>query len=216
MTISNSSQPKMEIFHPIETQSQIVLSYDDLTNLIKEFVFYMDSQNQTFVVEDESIGANNKTVYSEIFNTMTFYMAKYGLPSEFPNDVDIFQKESSTIQCNTTGASKVKESLIEETSSFWLEGVLQTTFGILGIVGNLFALKIFCGKGNKFGTLFYKLLTCLLIVQTCFLGSSIGIYWGLSAKTNFTFNKMLLNGLYPMSFAMLHASTILTILLAWY
>ena len=212
----NSNLPKMEITHPTETESQIVLSYGDLWDWIIGFVYYMDSHNQTSNVENviDSIVANNETVYRKILHSMLGYMAKYGFPNEFPDDVNIFLKDTPSIKCNRTILSKDEESLTEGTS-FWLEGICLTTVAVFGIIGNIFAAKIFCARGNKFNTLFYRILICLLFTQTCYIGFSVCNFWGLFAKNNFSFNKMFSNGLYPLPSMMLHTSTILTVLLAW-
>ena len=205
----------MEILQTSETESQIVVSYDDLWNWIIDFVYYMDSHNQTSNVDEviDSIVDNNETVKNQILNLMLIYMAKFGLPNEFPVDANIFQTKPY-VKCNNTTLSKDDQSLTEGTS-FWLEGILQTTFGVFGIVGNAIAAKIFCGRGSKFNTIFYKLLICLLFTQTFYIGFSVLIFWGLFVKDNFSFNQMFSNGLYPLPSLMLHTSTILTVSLAW-
>ena len=98
---------------------------------------------------------------------MLTHMASYGFPDDFPSDGSIFNASSHMVcnQINTT----VNEEHYMATTSFWVEGVSQAVIGILGIIGNVVAISIYRAGGNKFSTIFYQLLICLLMVHTSYI-----------------------------------------------
>ena len=53
----------------------------------------------------------------------------------------------------------------------WFEGVFQITVGIIGIISNLLAIPVLCGRCMK--SIFNKLLICLLILHTFYIISSL-------------------------------------------
>jgi hypothetical protein len=85
--------------------------------------------------------------------------------------------------------------------------------GTTGLRHSYINLKYFAG-GKNFNTIFYRLLTCLLLVQTCYIVFTLTNLAGLWNKTNDNFEKAFAMGLYPLPSLMLLASTFLTTILA--
>ena len=94
---------------------------------------------------------------------MLGHMAKHGYPDTFPDDGSILNT-TKTQGCSYIPFTPEEYNLIL-TNSFWLEEVFQTAIGLLGIIGNLTAITIYCTSGSKFYTIFYRLLISLLFVQ---------------------------------------------------
>ena len=206
----------MEFIKTSKTESEVIVSNQDIWNWIIEFVCYMKMHNpmsnDTEIVD--SLLDPDQSTYHEIEDSMLSFMSKYGPVKYFPEDVNIFN-ESQPVQCNYSSLSTDDERILNNWG-YCLEGVSQATVGIFGILGNIVAMKVFLAGGNKFKTIFYKLLVCLLFTQTCYVGFSLIIFLGQYHKEVYFFNLMFANGLYPLPSLMLHTSTILTMMIAWH
>ena len=102
-----------------------------------------------------------------------------------------------------------------DATSFWLEKVCLPTIGICGIIGNLIAICVYQTGANKFNTIFYKLLNCLLTLHIFYIGFNLVNIFGLHSEQK-TFEYVYSYALYPMPSMLLHASTFMTVLLAWH
>ena len=111
-------------------------------------------------------------------------------------------------------SSQIEETAIRATS-FWVEGITQAIIGILGIIGNVVAISIYRAGGNKFSTIFYQLLICLLLVHTGYISLSLLLFLGRKMGGK-VFIVSYAYVLYPLPSLMLHTSTFLTVLLAWH
>ena len=100
-------------------------------------------------------------------------------------------------------------------TSFWLEKVCLPTIGICGILGNMIAIFVYQTAGNKFNTIFYKLLTALLTVHIFYIGFTLVNTLGLYLEQR-VFEYIYSYALYPLPSMMLHSSTFMTVLLAWH
>jgi hypothetical protein len=100
-------------------------------------------------------------------------------------------------------------------TSFWVEGIGQAFIGILGIIGNVLAISIYRAGGNKFSSIFYQLLICLLLVHTGYISLSLFMFLGRKIGGKY-FIMSYAYILYPLPSLMLHTSTFLTVLLAWH
>ena len=199
-----------------ETMTSFVVTYGDFWAWMIDFVRYLDNHNQTSDTEEiiQSLVAHNESVYMEVLTLLLQFMSRHGFPDEFPDEgSDLFDAEQRR-ECNLSQLSPKQDSTLKSVS-FCLEGVVQAVVGVAGIVGNIVAMKIFLSGRNKFNTIFYRLLLCLLLSQTCFISLSLFTFLILYKKTNFYFNLVFSNGLYPLPPLMLHISTILTVLMAW-
>ena len=206
----------MEVINTSETVSQIILSQRELWSWVIEYVYYMDSHNQVSNITElvESLLDPGQPTYMQILHSMLRVMAKYGFPENFPEDGSIFN-QTQPVKCNNSRPNADDERILDD-SKYWLEGVSQATVGIIGILGNIFAMKIFLTGGTKFNTIFYRLLVSLLFTQTFYVCFSLGIFLGQYHENVLFFNKMFANGLYPVPSLLLHTSTILTMLIAWH
>ena len=119
-----------------------------------------------------TLATHNESVYMDVLTLLLKFMSVHGLPDQFPEDGSIlFDTEATTTSspaCSLSQLESGQDSVIKDTY-FWLEGVCQAVAGIIGIGGNIFAMKIFVTGRNKFNTIFYKLLLCLLFCQTCYI-----------------------------------------------
>jgi len=98
---------------------------------------------------------------SRILKAMLGHMAKHGYPDTFPEDGSIFN--SSTPRSCTYLPFTPEEEKVISNNSFWMEGVFQTTIGLLGILGNVTAIVIYWTSGSKFYTIFYRYRQHLLL-----------------------------------------------------
>ncbi len=189
----------------------------DLWNWIIQFIYYMDSHNQISNVTeliDSILDPDNSTAYTNTLYSMFGLMAKHGYPENFPEDGSIFNI-SQPVKCNLTGMTENNKRILTDTK-FWLEGVLQAIVGIVGILGNIIAMKIFLSGGAKFNTIPYRLLVSLLFTQTCYVSFSLALFLCHCNDNVFFFNFVLTHGLYPLPSLMLHTSTLLTMQIAWH
>ena len=198
------------------TKTNLVVSYGDLWAWMIDFVRYLDNHNQTSDTEEiiQSLVAHNESVYMEVLTLLLQFMSRHGFPDEFPAEGSVLFDAEQRRECNLSQLTPKQDSTLKSVS-FWLEGVVQAVVGVVGIVGNIVAMKIFLSGRNKFNTIFYRLLLCLLLSQTCFICLSLFTFLVLYKKTNFYFNLVFSNGVYPLPPLMLHISTILTVLMAW-
>ena len=104
-----------------------------------------------------------------------------------------------------------------------LEGVLQFTVGIIGIISNLLAIPVLCGSCMK--SIFNKLLICLLILHTIYIISSLVtvVIWPpwntnedntLLSSTPLLFITLFRFVLRPLNHMMLFSSIFITVLMA--
>jgi hypothetical protein len=194
-----------------------VVSNDDLWSWIIQFVFYLESHHQISNITDFLDSLTDQTqssTYVQTVHTMFGLMAKYGNPENFPEDGSIFN-DSKPVKCNQTKLTEDNERILTDTQ-YWLEGVSQATVGIVGILGNIIAMKIFLSGGAKFNTIFYRLLVSLLFTQTCYVIFSLTVFLCQYNSNIFFFNLMFTSGLYPLPSMMLHTSTLLTMQIAWH
>ena len=103
--------------------------------------------------------------------------------------------------------------------SFWMEGVCQFILGTIGIIFNLLAIPILCHK--QMNTIFSKLLLCLLILHTLYLGCVllIEVMWPSwdddpQRISESWFIYIFSYGLYPLKQLMRYSSTFFTTLMA--
>ena len=103
--------------------------------------------------------------------------------------------------------------------SFWMEGVCQFTLGTIGVLSNLLAIPILCHK--RMNTIFSKLLLCLLILHTLYLGCVLLIEvmwpaWDENPQriSESWFVYIFSYGLYPFKQLMRYSSTFFTTLMA--
>lgn len=192
----------------------LLLSYDQLLTLMMQYVAYLKVHNRT---EDPHqlvrLMLVDKHTSHKVMNSMLQHMATYGMPEEFPNDGSIFDQGATNI-CNQSTNTPEEEYIISS-SIFWVEGVLQTTVGILGIVGNVLAMCIYRAGGPKFYTIFFQLLICLLLLHTSYIILSLVMSFGrqISGKV---FIISYAYFLYPLPSLMMHSSTFITVLMAWH
>ena len=102
-----------------------------------------------------------------------------------------------------------------ESSSFWIEGVLQFIVGFLGIVANLTALPILCGP--RLRSVFNRLLASLLVLHIMYIILTLLMYIGQSeieSSSSGWFAILFVYVLYPLRPIFLHSTTIITILLS--
>ena len=106
-----------------------------------------------------------------------------------------------------------------QTFSFWVEGVCQFILGTIGIISNLLAIPILCHK--RMNTIFSKLLICLLVLHTVYLGCVLVIEvmwpaWNDNPKrlSEAWFIFIFSYGLYPLKQLMRYSSTFFTTLMA--
>lgn len=196
------------------SNDHFILSYDQLLSLMLQYVSYLTVHNMT---EDPHQLVRemltNKYTSDKVMNSMLYHMAKHGMPHEFPDDGSIFH-QSSVHVCNQSTNTAEEERVISS-SIFWVEGIFQTTVGIVGIVGNVIAMCIYRAGGPKFFTIFYQLLICLLILHTSYISLSLIMSFGrqMSGKV---FVISYAYFLYPLPSLMMHSSTFITVLLAWH
>ena len=135
--------------------------------------------------------------------------------AQFPTEKDVFSATKPKLKCNLSQITSEEQDLLKD-FAFWVEGVAQGLIGVVGILGNLLAAKIFISgsNSNKFKTVFFRLLLTLLVVQTCYVGLSLITFLGLY-KLNPVFNQIFANGLYPLPSLANTTSTILTVTVAW-
>jgi hypothetical protein len=198
-------------------KTTVVVSKNELWSWMIHYVFYMDSHNQISNVTeliDSILDPDNSTAYTQTLHSMFSLMAKYGLPENFPKDGSSLNS-SQPMKCNQTRLTKDNQIILNEVG-YWLEGVSQATIGIVGILGNIIAMKIFLSGGAKFNTIFYRLLVILLFTQTCYVSFSLIVFLCHYHNNVFFVNVMFTNGLYPLPSLMLHTSTILTMQIAWH
>jgi hypothetical protein len=198
-------------------KTTIVVSIIDLWSWIIQFVFYMESHNQisnTTELIETLTDPSQSTTYKQTLKSMFVLMAKYGYPENFPEDGSIFNV-TQPIKCNQTSLTEDNERILTDTK-YWLEGVSQATVGIVGILGNIIAMKIFLTGGAKFNTVFYRLLVSLLFTQICYIIFSMIVFLCQYHNNVFFFNLVFTKGLYPLPPLMLHTSTLLTMQIAWH
>ena len=111
--------------------------------------------------------------------------------------------------CNNPNTSSDDLSLIEG-ATFWTEGVAQSVIGIVGVLMNLFSICIL-SCDNRLKSLFNRILACLLIVHSLYICSTIANYIG---RMYFPYSLMFAYFLYPLRPLTLHASTLITVLMA--
>lgn len=157
---------------------------------------------------------SNRTIGNSIFMSLLKYMAKYGYPRDFPldttNQTTNCGQACLELECPVVPFPTEDTSIIE-----WLTGILQTIIGLVGIIGNLVAIMVYLAGGQKFRTIFYRLLLCLLLTYTMYVVLTLTSFFG----RNFgdpVFFQVYAHFLYPMPSMMLHTSTFLTVLLAWH
>ena len=121
-------------------------------------------------------GKKLRTIDPRTLKAMLGHMAKHGYPDTFPDDGSILNT-TKTQGCSYIPFTPEEYNLIL-TNSFWLEEVFQTAIGLLGIIGNLTAITIYCTSGSKFYTIFYRLLISLLFVHTAYIVLQVMLYFG--------------------------------------
>lgn len=193
-------------------EDQILLSNDQLLSLMLQYIAYLHAHNQT---QDPNLLIReifkDQNAHDRLMQSMFTHMASYGYPEDFPSDGSIFNASSHTV-CNQVNTSISDEQIMGSTS-FWIEGVSQAIIGTLGIIGNVVAISIYRAGGNKFSTIFYQLLICLLLVHTGYISLSLFMFMGRRIGGKF-FIMSYAYILYPLPSLMLHTSTFLTVLLA--
>ncbi len=141
-------------------------------------------------------------------------MAKYGYPEDFPLDTTNQTTECGQacleLECPMASFPNEDISIIE-----WITGILQSIIGLIGVFGNLLAIMVYLAGGPKFKTIFYRLLLCLLLTYTAYIVLTLTSFFGRSFG-DVIFFQVYAHFLYPMPSMMLHASTFLTVMLAWH
>ncbi len=157
---------------------------------------------------------NNRTIGNTIFMSLLKYMAKYGYPKDFPLDTTNYTKVCGQacldLECPAVPFPTEDTSVLE-----WLMGILQSIIGLIGIVGNLVAIMVYLAGGPKFRTIFYRLLISLLLTYTAYVVLTLTSFFGRNFG-DVVFFQVYAHFLYPMPSMMLHASTFLTVMLAWH
>ena len=97
--------------------------------------------------------------------------------------------------------------------SFWIEGVAQFAIGIFGITTNLLMIPILSSHSMK--SIFNRLLTCLLIIHTIYIITTLTIYLGHTKwAEDRWFNILFVYALHPLRPLMLYSSSFITVLMA--
>lgn len=198
----------------LTSDDHILLSYDQLLSLMLQYVAYLSVHNRTDdpreLVRKMLV---DKQTSDEVMNSMLHHMANHGRPEEFPADGSIFDQGSVHI-CNESTNTPEEEHVISS-SIFWVEGISQTTIGVLGIIGNVLAMCIYKAGGPKFYTIFYQLLICLLILHTSYISLSLVMSFGRQMSGEI-FVISYAYFLYPLPSLVMHSSTFITVLMAWH
>ena len=131
----------------------------------------------------------------------------------------------ANLLCKHSLKEVVSPSHIEALLSLYvlLEGPLQFTVGIIGIISNLLAIPVLCGSCMK--SIFNKLLICLLILHTIYIISSLFTvaFWPpwniiedetLPSSTPLWFITLFRFILRPLNHMTLFASIFITVLMA--
>ena len=184
---------------------------------------------------------DNTTVSREYHTDWNAFTNSTIHPSPAPPSQTIFNNETSETIGTTIvppisdiGANLLcKHSLNEEASPehmqalirllVMLEGVLQFTVGIIGIISNLLAIPVLCGSCMK--SIFNKLLICLLILHTIYIISSLVtvVIWPpwntnedntILSSTPLLFITLFRFVLRPLNHMMLFSSIFITVLMA--
>lgn len=120
--------------------------------------------------------------------------------------------------CEINGSDEVNTPLFKTVVE--IESTFQIIVGIIGVISNLLAIPILCGKGMR--SVFNKLLICLLILHTIYIFCSIlyETFWSEWEKDDqqnaFTLLFIILFSyvLHPLKQFMLFSSIFITILMA--
>lgn len=140
-------------------------------------------------------------------------MAQFGYPKDFPLDSanqTVCGQACQDLECPVVPFPSDNLSVIE-----LLTEILQSVVGFVGIVGNLVAILVYLAGGSKFRTIFYRILLCLLMTYTAYIVLTLTSLFGRNFG-DLVFFQVYAHFLYPMPSMMLHASTFLTVMLAWH
>jgi hypothetical protein len=69
-------------------------------------------------------------------------------------------------KCGFSFTSQEEDDLMADVN-YWLEGVVQSFVGILGIIGNVTAIVVYISGRKKFKTIFYRLLVEIIFNIIC-------------------------------------------------
>ena len=118
---------------------------------------------------------NFVTVLTKPNLAMTPEFIKPRITTHNDSSSESFPEPVNSIQWNCVSHNLTPSQSEElESTQFWIDGVCQFMIGSIGIISNILAILILL-RSRMIGSLFNKLLTCLLIFHTIYIGCELPV-----------------------------------------